>query len=45
MKDIIRIATRKSPLALKQANIVKEMLRPTVNCEIVAMSSLSLIHI
>ena len=39
MKDIIRIATRKSPLALKQANIVRELLRPTTECEIVAMSS------
>ncbi len=39
MKNIIRIATRKSPLALRQANIVKELLRPVVDCKIVAMTS------
>ena len=39
MKDIIRIATRKSPLALKQANVVKELIQTGKDCEIVAMTS------
>ncbi len=39
MKNIIRIATRKSPLALKQANIVRNLLQPVIDCEIIAMTS------
>ncbi len=39
MKNIIRIATRNSPLALKQANMAKELLMPSVHCEIVPMTS------
>ena len=39
MKNIIRIATRNSPLALKQANIVKDLLTPSADCKIISMSS------
>ena len=39
MKNIIRIATRNSPLALKQANMAKELLMPYISCEIVPMTS------
>ena len=39
MKNIIRIATRNSPLALKQANMAKELLMPSISCEIVPMTS------
>ena len=39
MKNIIRIATRNSPLALKQANMVKDLLTPSADCKIISMSS------
>ena len=39
MKNIIRIATRNSPLALKQANMIKQLLMPSIPCEIVPMTS------
>ena len=39
MKNIIRIATRNSPLALKQANMVKDLLTPSSDCKIISMSS------
>ena len=39
MKEIIRIATRNSPLALRQANIVKDILRESVKCELIPMTS------
>ena len=39
MKNIIRIATRNSPLALKQADMVKDLLSPSVDCKIISMTS------
>ena len=39
MKNIIRIATRNSPLALKQAEMVKNLLTPSVDCKIISMTS------
>ena len=39
MKNIIRIATRNSPLALKQAEMVKNLLTPSVDCKINSMTS------
>ena len=39
MKNIIRIATRNSPLALKQANMVKDLLTPSADCKIISMRS------
>ena len=39
MKNIIKIATRNSPLAIKQANMVKELLVPYADCKIISMSS------
>lgn len=39
MKNIIRIATRNSPLALKQAEMVKDLLAPSVDCKINSMTS------
>ena len=39
MNNIIRIATRNSPLALKQANMAKALLMPRVSCEIIPMTS------
>ena len=39
MNEIIRIATRNSPLALRQANIVKDILKDSVKCELIPMTS------
>ena len=39
MNKIIRIATRNSPLALRQANIVKDILKESVKCELTPMTS------
>lgn len=39
MDDIIRIATRSSPLALRQANIVKDIIKDTVKSELIPMIS------
>ena len=39
MKNIIRIATRNSPLALRQATMVKNLLASDINCELVPMTS------
>ena len=39
MKNIIRIATRNSPLALRQATMVKDLLASDINCELVPMTS------
>ena len=49
MKKFLRIATRKSPLALAQAKIVKEMLERANDFDTVSLipmsTTLSLIHI
>jgi len=39
MKNIIRIASRNSPLALKQANLVKDLLSSKNHVEIISMTS------
>ncbi|MBC85430.1 MAG: hydroxymethylbilane synthase [Acidimicrobiaceae bacterium] len=39
MSEIIRIATRNSPLALRQANIVKDILKDSVKSKLIPMTS------
>ena len=39
MKNIIRLATRNSPLALKQANMVKQLMSKSCEIKIVPMTS------
>ena len=39
MNNIIRIATRNSPLALRQANIIKDILKDKIKAQLVPMTS------